>query len=219
MCINNSCHSICGIAVAYYLSSPSKPSNSKPKCCFCLTVKATVIKYIVENHLLPPSIKDATFRHVHIPNMRRLCNLQPAVGTPKELQNHDKAVSHDFRDLAVYTTKAWGLKNGLVRRTPADSSAFPQQVAYEWCSDIVIKSCSTVDSVEQWLRQMGKRNHWEKIAGMSILWTISCPFVFVFGVENQATNKTCNILHNRPADGGSCHRHKQNGHSKRTVLS
>lgn len=46
---------------------------------------------------------------------------------------------HNFRDPAVYTAKAWGLKNGLVRKTPTGSCSFPQQVAYESCSDTVLK--------------------------------------------------------------------------------
>ncbi|KAK1456126.1 hypothetical protein CMEL01_16538 [Colletotrichum melonis] len=144
MCTSNTAYEVCCVPVESYAASKKKAIG------WCLLVRATILYELFKHNLLPSDIQRPDFDNFVLEYLRPLCHMGPFQATAVDATiRFQKVVLTQFREKVRHTARKWVLDNRVVQL---------RNGIHVWSPEITGTWFQTVDTVQAWLRTLGKRN-------------------------------------------------------------
>ncbi|KAI3545110.1 hypothetical protein CABS01_11772 [Colletotrichum abscissum] len=144
MCTSNTAYEVCCVPVESYAASKKKAIG------WCLLVRATILYELFKHKILPSDIQRPDFDNLVLEYLRPLCHMGPFQATAVDATiRFQKVVLTQFREKVRHTARKWVLDNRVVQL---------RNGIHVWSPEITGTWFQTVDTVQAWLRTLGKRN-------------------------------------------------------------
>ncbi|KAK1566111.1 uncharacterized protein LY79DRAFT_112421 [Colletotrichum navitas] len=149
MCTTNTAQEVCCVPVSFYANNRNRAVG------WCLLVRATILFHLWKLRVLPDEVNDRMFDSHVLPYLRPLCHMGPFSDPSSGL--FDTVILPQFRNKVRHTAQKWVVDNRVVlpHLLPGSSSSFQR---YQWNPEITAIWFGSVDTVQDWLRILGKRN-------------------------------------------------------------
>ncbi|KAK1485428.1 hypothetical protein CCUS01_15305 [Colletotrichum cuscutae] len=144
MCTSNTAYEVCCVPVESYAASKKKAIG------WCLLARATILYELFKHKILPSDIQRPDFDNFVLEYLRPLCHMGPFQATAVDATiRFQKVVLTQFREKVRHTARKWVLDNRVVQL---------RNGIHVWSPEITGTWFQTVDTVQAWLRTLGKRN-------------------------------------------------------------
>ncbi|KAF4772812.1 hypothetical protein HER10_EVM0007973 [Colletotrichum scovillei] len=144
MCTSNTAYEVCCVPVESYAASKKKAIG------WCLLVRATILYELFKHNLLPSDVQRPDFDNFVLEYLRPLCHMGPFQATAVDATiRFQKVVLTQFREKVRHTARKWVIDNRVVQL---------RNGIHVWSPEITGTWFQTVDTVQAWLRTLGKRN-------------------------------------------------------------
>ncbi|EFQ36075.1 hypothetical protein CGRA01v4_15127 [Colletotrichum graminicola] len=149
MCTTNTAQEVCCVPVSFYANNRNRAVG------WCLLVRATILFHLWKLRVLPDDVNDQMFDSHVLPYLRPLCHMGPFSDPSSDL--FDTVILPQFRNKVRHTARKWVVDNRVVlpHLLPGSPSSFQR---YQWNPEITAIWFGSVDTVQDWLRILGKRN-------------------------------------------------------------